>query len=297
MQPSISAKPRALVIDQVNAGTITVAARRTLRVGVLEFTTPEDLVMNLRPGRDAFIFCDVDTVPLFVDLLGAVREVDPRIPFFYLSNFAHPKAVEQVQKSGASGWIVRPFDYPWLVGVLWRHFDCWQRDDAAPFSMNPIACSQVARFQNDQEKRSAQALNVPVVLDISRPDLRRTVQSCLQGAMTPFGLDPRWLDQEAERGLPHSSYLRTAALVVTHPPFAARPRQKPIANVLEDYRDHVRELREQTPGVICALVGDLPALETLEILHGVGADYVLHLPVQWRHLAPVAGDALDRWLS
>jgi len=297
MLPSASTNPRALVIDQVNAGTITVVARRTLGVGVREFSTPEDLMMDLRPGRDAFIFCDVNTVPLFVDLLGAVREVDPRIPFFYLSNFAHHKAVEQAQKGGASGWIVRPFNYPWLVGVLWRQFDCWRRDDGAPFSMNPTARNQVERHKTEAEKRSAESLNVPVVLDVSRLDIRRTVQSCLEGALSPFDLDPRWLAPDAQDGLPPSSFLRTAALVVTHPQFAARPRHKPIANVLEDYRDHIRKLREHTPGVICALAGDLPALETLQILHEAGADYVLHLPMQWRHLAPIAGDALERWLS
>lgn len=297
MHPSAFVKPRALVIDQVNAGTITVVARRTLGVGVREFSTPEDLVMDLRPGQDAFIFCDVNKVPLFVDLLGAVREVDPRIPFFYLSSVVHPKAVEQSQKNGASGWIVRPFDYPWLVGTVWRHFDCWRREEGAPFSMNPTARSQVERDRTAQERRSAESLSVPVVLNICRPDIRRTVQSCLSGALSPFGLDPRWLNDSADGTAPHVSFLRTAALVVTHPLFAARPRQKPIADVLEDYRDHIKQLRQETRGVICALVGDLPALATLETIHGAGADYVLHLPIQWRHLAPIAGDALDRWLS
>ena len=89
---------------------------------VLESFDGMDAIEKLRAAPDvALIFCDVNMPRMNgLDLLEAVKKdgKNANLPVLMLTTEGQPQLIERAKKSGAKGWVVKPFKPELLVAAV-----------------------------------------------------------------------------------------------------------------------------------------------------------------------------------
>ncbi|MEM6610227.1 MAG: response regulator [Pseudomonadota bacterium] len=117
--------PHVLAID--DSFTIREMVSQTLRDAGYDVTTANDG----QDGVDVYSEGEFDAVITDINMprmdgFGVIESIrglngqEARVPILVLTTESGPKLKERARKSGATGWIVKPFDDEALVSVLDR---------------------------------------------------------------------------------------------------------------------------------------------------------------------------------
>ncbi|MEO6272125.1 MAG: response regulator [Rhodoferax sp.] len=116
---------RILVIE--DEAPIRVNLLRFIRLEGHEGVAAADGQQGLQAALDhppALILCDIMMSPLNgMDVLAALQRhpVLQHIPFIFLSASAEPERLEEALRSGASGYVIKPFNFAQLRAVLQQY--------------------------------------------------------------------------------------------------------------------------------------------------------------------------------
>lgn len=121
----MTAVPHVLAID--DSFTIREMVSQTLRHAGYEVTTANDGqegVETYSDGEYDLVITDINMPRM--DGFGVIETIrgfsgpDAKVPILVLTTESGPKLKERARNSGATGWIVKPFDDEALVSVLDR---------------------------------------------------------------------------------------------------------------------------------------------------------------------------------
>jgi two-component system chemotaxis response regulator CheY len=114
---------KVIVID--DSLTVRQQVGRALRQAgfdVIEATDGDEGVELIEKTQDAaMVICDVNMPRMNgLDLLDAIKKngSNPNLPVLMLTTEGQPQLIERAKKSGAKGWVVKPFKPELLVAAV-----------------------------------------------------------------------------------------------------------------------------------------------------------------------------------
>jgi two-component system, chemotaxis family, chemotaxis protein CheY len=97
-------------------------ALRQAGFDVIEATDGDEGVELIEKTQDAaMVICDVNMPRMNgLDLLDAIKKngSNPNLPVLMLTTEGQPQLIERAKKSGAKGWVVKPFKPELLVAAV-----------------------------------------------------------------------------------------------------------------------------------------------------------------------------------
>jgi two-component system chemotaxis response regulator CheY len=87
---------------------------------VVEASDGEEGLAAIKSGKDiAMAICDVNMPRMNgLEMLEALVRLGAQLPVLMLTTEGQPQLVERAKKSGAKGWIVKPFKAELLVAAV-----------------------------------------------------------------------------------------------------------------------------------------------------------------------------------
>jgi len=128
----LSRFPRILVADCAVGEFVAEAFSSALGLPAVAFKTSDKLLAALKPGQDALVLCEYTTPPHCFDLLRSVKELDPSIPFVFVTATGSPSIQEKARLGKAQGLIAKPFK-PETLAALRKYMSAWQHGEETPF--------------------------------------------------------------------------------------------------------------------------------------------------------------------